>query len=342
MEEGCLCMNIDFSYTKRKIDIVSGHIFKGKNYRCNYVRFQSLYRNCAPGTENAELYLFEPKNEIKASALILHGLGSKNIKYLLWLGPHLANAGVSTGVLILPGNYTRVENNSVSGRSYIYPDIKTMYQFWEHGVIDTLSTIDMLEQYSHWKENNIIAGYCLGGMIATIVGAIDNRINHLLFMTTGGHLPRILHQSPATAFARKMFEKGYDTEYNLKDKNMLYNIYKEQFPEVKKMSFNDIVTNKNIHPLFKIDPISYAHLLDMKKVTFIDAFFDHTLPVLSRKMLHNEMATANTKVLPISHVNWLPFGYFLAKYMLYKLSFNSKEAKKALLTKEIIKNPLEK
>ncbi len=46
--------------------------------------------------------------------MVLHGLGSRNIKFLLWLGPHLANAGVNTSILILPGNYTRVENRSVS------------------------------------------------------------------------------------------------------------------------------------------------------------------------------------------------------------------------------------
>jgi hypothetical protein len=333
---------IDYSYTRKKVNTVSGHIFKGRNYRCNYVRFSSPYRNCAPGTENVELYLFEPKKEVRASALILHGLGSKNIKYLLWLGPHLASAGVSTGVLILPGNYTRVENNSVSGRSYLYPDIRVMYQFWEHGVIDTLSTIDMMEQSGNWKKNNIVVGYCLGGMISTIVGAIDQRINHLLFMTTGGHLPRILHQSPAAAFVRRMFAKGFDKGYYLSDKDTLYKIYDEQYPAVKEMSLDQILTDREIHPLFKVDPISYAHLLDMKKVTFIDAFFDHTLPVVSRKILYDEMQGANTKVLPISHVNWLPFGYFLAKYMLYKLDFNAKEANKALLTKEVIKNPLEK
>jgi len=82
--------------------------------------------------------------------------------------------------------------------------------------------------------------------------------------------------------------------------------------------------------------------LDMKKVTFIDAYFDSTLPIQSRKILYDEMYGANRKVLPISHVNWLPFGYFVAKYILHKLNINAKEAKKALLTKESIENPLEK
>ena len=335
-------MKIDFSYNKKNIDYVSGYFFKGKSYRCSYVRYNSLYRNPAPGTEKVEMYFFQPKKEIRASTLILHGLGSRNIKFLLWLGPHLANAGVSSTILILPGNYTRVENNSMSGRSYLYPDLNIMYQFWEHGVVDTLTTIDLLEQEGFWKKNNIILGYCLGGMLSTMVGAIDKRITHLLFMTTGGHMPRIIHQSPATAFARRMMEKGFKTSYNLSDMNVLYDIYDKQFPMVKKMSLEEIVSNEDIHPLFKIDPISYAHLLDMKKVTFIDAYFDSTLPVKSRKALYDEMYGANRKVLPISHVNWLPFGYPVAKYILHKLNINAKEAKKALLTREYIENPLEK
>ncbi len=51
------------------------------------MRYNSLYRNPAPGTETVELYNYQPKGEIKASSLILHGLGSRNIKFLLWLGP---------------------------------------------------------------------------------------------------------------------------------------------------------------------------------------------------------------------------------------------------------------
>lgn len=335
-------MRINFNYKKKKIDYVSGYIFKGKNYRCSYIRYKTLYENYSPGTENVEVYLYQPKKEAKASTLILHGLGSRNIKFLLWLGPHLANAGVNTSVLILPGNYTRVEDNSVSGKSYLYPHMNTMYRFWEHGVVDILTTIDLLEQANFWSVNNMVLGYCLGGMLSSIVGAIDSRINHLLFMTTGGHLPRILHESPATNFVRKMFKKGYKADFHLADREKLYKIYDEDFPIVRNMSLEEIVNSNRIHPLFKIDPISYAHLLDMKKVTFIDAYFDHTLPIQSRKILYNEMAGANRKVLPISHVNWLPFSYFLAKYMLHKLNINAKEIKRALLTREVMENPLEK
>lgn len=334
-------MIIDFSYRKKNIDFVSGYIFKGKNYRCSYIRYNSLYRNPALGTEKVELYNFHPKKNCRASTLVLHGLGSRNIKFLLWIGPQLASAGVNTTILIFPGNYTRVESGSVSGKSFLYPNIKTLYQFWEHAVVDTLSTIDLLEQENLWKDNNLVMGYCLGGMITTITAAIDNRINHKLFITTGGHLPRILHDSPTTAFVRKLFNSGYKTEYFLENKEKLYNVYEEQFLAVKKMGLKEIKNNKDIHPLFKIDPISYAHLLNMKDVTFIDAFFDSTLPLESRKYLYNEMKGAKRRILPISHVNWLPFQYILAKYILHKLNIYDRKTKKALLKTELIENPLD-
>ncbi len=335
-------MNINFEYKKTKIKYVSGYIFKGKGYRCSYVRYNTLFKNPAPGTELVEFYNFHPKKEAKASTLILHGLGSRNIKFLLWLGPHLASAGVNTSILILPGNYTRVEDNSVSGRSFLYPEMETMYRFWEHAVVDTLTTIDLLEELELWKPNSLLMGYCLGGMISTIVSAIDKRIAHTLFMTTGGHIPKILHESPATSFVRRIFSKDKNVEFDLSNKDKLYSLYEEQFPLVKNMTLEELLNNKEIHPLFKIDPMSYAHLIPMNKVTFIDAFFDSTLPIQSRAALYDEMKGSNRKVLPISHVNWLPFGYLLAKYMLHKVNITDKNSRKALLRKEKVEDPLQK
>lgn len=335
-------MKMNFEYNKRKIEYVSGYIFKGKGYRCSYFRYNTLYHNPAPGTEQVEFYNFHPKSEVKASTLILHGLGSRNIKFLLWLGPHLASAGVNTSILILPGNYTRVENNSVSGRSFLYPDMELMYQFWEHAVVDTLTTIDLLEDLGLWKPNSLLMGYCLGGMISTMVSAIDTRIAHTLFMATGGHIPKILHESPATSFVRRIFSTNKNIEFDLGNKDKLYSIYEEQFPIVKNMKLDELLSSNEIHPLLKIDPMSYAHLIDMKKVTFIDAFFDSTLPIKSRAALYDEMIGAKRRVLPISHVNWLPFGYLLAKYMLHKVHITDKNSRKALIRKEKIEDPLQK
>ncbi len=335
-------MNINFNYEKKKIDYISGDIYKGKNYRCNYIRYKSLYRDPAAGCETVELYNYRPKGEVRASTIVLHGLGSRNIKFLLWLGPHLASVGVNTTVLIMPGNYTRVDDGSVSGKSFLYPDMERMYRFWENAVVDVLSTIDLLEQLDLWKENNLLLGYCLGGMVSTIVSSLRSDIRHTIFMTTGGHVPSIMYESPAVAFVPKMVENGYKTEYKLHDKDYLFKTYKEEFPRVQKMSLEELLAAEDIHPLFKVDPISYAHLLDKKKLTFIDAYFDGTLSLTSRKLLYKEMEGAKRRVVPITHVSWLPFSYFLGKYILHKVNINDKESRKQFLKRETMEPPLNK
>ncbi len=326
-------MRADFSYSKTTIKSTEGYILKGALYRCNYIRFKTLYNSPALGTETVELYSFEPKKTSDSSVMLLHGLGSRNIKFLLWMGTHLASAGVHCVIPILPGNYTRVEHDSVSGRSFLYPKLDIMFNFWQHAIVDILSCIDFLEQRNKWKSNNCIMGYCLGGMLLSIAACIDKRINQSIFMTTGGNLPKILHESPAANFARKLFKEGFTDIHNLHDKSKLYDIYSKQLHKVKAMSLKDILLSDYIHPLFKIDPISYIHLLDKKNITFIDALFDETLPFGSRTSLFTEMKGARRYILPMTHVSWLPLERLLAQYILYKVNITDKWSIKQLSKK---------
>lgn len=334
-------MKIEFSYRKKPIVSSSGYIFKGRHYRCSYIRFPTLYENPEPGTETVELYNFEPKSEIRASLLILHGLGSSNIKFLLWMGKQLASAGINTTVPILPGIYTRVENRSVSGISYLYPHIPRMYKFWEHAVVDTFSIIDFLDQNDFWKRNNCLFGYCLGGMISSIVAVMDPRIYQTVFMTIGGHLPRIIFDSRVTLFARKIIQRGLKNEHFLHDKRKLYRIYQEQLPFVKRMSLHEILNNEEIHPLFRVDPLSYAHLLDQPRAVFIDALFDRSLPFQSRRLLYKEMTGTERYIVPIGHTSWLPFEYLLGRYIAHKVHVDGKNVAKRLIQRELIEDPMD-
>jgi hypothetical protein len=317
-------MKIDFNYNKKILKSIDGYIFKGALYRCSYTRFESLYRRPAPGTETVEIYNFEPKKQVNASVMLLQGLGSRNVKFLLWMGTHLASAGIHCSIPVLPGNYTRVEHGSVSGRSYLHPKLDVMFRFWEHAIVDIRSTIDLLEQKGLWQKNNCIMGYCLGGMLLSILCALDKRISQSIFMTTGGHLPKILHESPATSFARKQFNSSSQDIYKISDKKELYSLYDKQLPKIKNMSLHDILTDETSHPLFKIDPLSYAHFLDKSKTTFIDALLDETLPLKSRTSLYKEMKGSTRYIIPATHVSWLLFERFLAQYILFKVNINDK------------------
>jgi hypothetical protein len=327
-------MIVDFKYKKEKIDFLSGYIFKGKNYRCNYIKFASRYEGAKDGTKQVEVYNFQPKGEAKASAIIMQGLGSRNVKFLLWLATHLSSAGIISSVIIPPGNYTRVENGSVSGKNYLWPEINIMVPTWEHAVVDVMSTIDLLEQQNLWLKNNCIVGYCLGGMISCIVSALDNRINETIMVATGGHMAKIMHESRSTKFARKLMSKGYGSENFLNDKEKLYQVYDEQLPMINKMSLEEIIYNEEIHPMLKIDPLTYAHLLRQHRTTIIDALFDETLPMATRKLLFKELEDSKRIIMPFSHGTWLPFEYLLSLYILHRTKVNDRKAKKMLLRNE--------
>ena len=148
-------MIVDFKYKKGEIEFLSGYIFKGRNYRCNYIKYASRYEKAKDGTKQVEVYNFQPKGEVKASAIIMQGLGSRNVKFLLWMATHLSSAGISSSVIIPPGNYTRVENGSVSGKNYLWPEIEIMVPIWEHAVVDVMSTIDLLQQQGLWLKKQL-------------------------------------------------------------------------------------------------------------------------------------------------------------------------------------------
>ena len=327
-------MRVDFNYPKETIQYLSGYIFKGKHYRANYIRFPSKYKQCPQGTETVEVYQFQPKGKVHASAIILQGLGSKNVKFLLWMATHLSSAGISSTVVIPPGNYTRVENGSVSGKNYLWPEMETMVPTWEHAVVDVMTTIDFLQQENLWKKNNCIVGYCLGGMLSCILAAVDSRINETIMIATGGHMGRIMHESRSTKFARKLMEKGYGSRHNVNDKERIYQIYEEQIPRINNMTLEEIIESETIHPMLKIDPLTYAHLLKQKRTTIIDTYFDETLPRSTRKLLFKELEDARRFIVPFSHGTWLPFEFLLALYILHRMRVSDRQAKKTLLINE--------
>jgi hypothetical protein len=208
-----------------------------------------------------------------------------------------------------------------------------MFKFWEHAIVDIRSTIDLLEQKGLWKENNCIMGYCLGGMLLSILCSLDKRISQAVFMTTGGHMPKIIHESPAAIFARKYLKNVSEDIHLLSNKKALFSIYEKQLPKIKNMTLHDLLTDEITHPLFKIDPLSYAHFLDKSKVTFIDALLDETLPLKSRTSLFKEMKGATRYIIPTTHVSWLPFERFLAQYILFKVNINDKWSLKQIKKK---------
>ena len=335
-------MKPNFYYEKGRIEFTKGYIAKGRNLKSSIIKFESLYKKSPKGTEIVEIWNYEPRSNPVGSMIILHGLGTRNLKFLFWMASHLASAGINTSVLILPGNYTRTANNSVSGKDFFDTDIEKMFTFWENSIVDILSTIDFLKQEKIWMKNNLFFGYCLGGMFTVLINALTKEISKTLLMTVGGDIPKIFWESPVLKYARRNFKIGKGKEYYLNDKDKLYRVYKNDLEKVLKMKNIQELMESDVHPLIKIEPLAYAHFLDRNKFTMIDAIFDRALSISCRKDLWINLGKPKKKIIPTGHLSWLPFEYAIGKYILHLMGCLTPKRKRLLreriaLEEEILK-----
>lgn len=331
----------EFSYEKKKIKFTKGYIFKGKHFRCSVVKYPSFYKKAVEGTETVDIYHFSPKEHPVGSIIILHGLGTTNIPFLFWMGSHLAGAGLQASVMILPGNYTRTANNSTSGKDFFTPDIERLSLFWEQAVVDTRTTIDLLEQEGIWLENNCLFGYCLGGMISIIANALEDRIARTILMTVGGDISRIMWGSPVLKYTRRGFARGEGKNAFLNDREKLLGTFEKDMEKVRGFKDVEELITSDVHPLLKVDPMAYAPFVHTDKFTMIEALFDRALPKKSRRILWETLGKPKRHIVPMGHVSWFPFEYALGRFILNRMGIREAVRKRRLLEKTRIELPVD-
>ncbi|MCD6104261.1 MAG: alpha/beta hydrolase [Thermosipho sp. (in: Bacteria)] len=326
---------ISFEYTYQPPDFSSGYILKSRRFRVSFVKYKSMYKSPEKGTEMVETYIFEPKNDVAGTLLILHGLGTNNIPFLLWMGTHIANAGIRTVIPILPGNFTRVPHGSVSGKDYFSTNVKKATKFWEHAIVDVLSLVKFLKKNNLWHENNCLFGFCLGGMLSVILNAVSNDFKKTILMATGGDIATLVWYSPTLAFMRKEFKIGLGKNFNINIEKEFLSTFKEHIDKLNSFKTVEEMQKSDIHPFLKVDPVAYAKFVDSRKIIFIEAIFDKALPKRSRKLLWETLGKPEHHYIFSGHVTWLPFQYFLAKFILKKM--NVKEFRRQVRLLEKVK-----
>lgn len=313
---------VSFEYTGKVEEFTQGYILKAKKFRASYVRFNSLYPYPEKGTELMEYYLFDPKEEPVGILFILHGLGTSNIPFLLWMATHLANAGVRVVLPILPGNFTRVAHGSASGKDFFDTDVEKATKFWEQSVVDVLSTIEHIKAQGLWINNAHLFGFCLGGMVSVMINAIRNDFDKTILMTVGGEMATLMWHSPTLAFFRRSVEKLKSTgkiKHFIEDQKKMKEIFVKELELLKKFKSVEEMQKSNIHPYLKLDPIAYAQFVDKKKVIFVEALFDKALPLRSRKLLWYALGKPKRYIIPSGHVTWLPLQFLIARFILMNM-----------------------
>ncbi|MGQ9855249.1 MAG: alpha/beta hydrolase [Fervidobacterium sp.] len=327
---------VSFEYTGKIKDYTQGYIMKSKRFRGIYTRFHTLYPNPEKGTEIVEYYLFDPKEEPVGILFILHGLGTSNIPFLLWMATHLANANVRVVMPILPGNFTRVAHGSVSGKDFFDTDVEKATKFWEQSVVDVLTIVDHIKDQGLWVDNSHLFGFCLGGMVSVMINAFRNDFKRTILMTVGGEMATLMWHSPTLAYFRRSVEKlkaGGKIKHFIDDQKKFKEIFAQQLAELKRFRSVEEMQNSDIHPYLKLDPIAYAQFVDKNRIIFVEALFDKALPLRSRKLLWEALGRPRRYIIPSGHVTWLPFGFIVARFILQNMGIREFKKQMELLKK---------
>ncbi len=171
------------------------------------------------------------------------------------------------------------------------------FYFIKKSVSEIRGIIDFCQDKYKCKKVYLI-GASLGGIISTIVSAIDERIEKIVLLVSGGDFENITWRGLLRFTLRKDCSRR--TCHNL------HQIYKKL---LKWNLYQDI--EKLPRKCFIYDPLLFAPLLGDKKVLMINGLFDLIIPFFSVIELKEKIKNAEIIWYPGTHLSLYYFFPFL-------------------------------
>ena len=267
--------------------------------------------------ENEKLIfrVFENKKPLKGDIVFIHGIGPNNIKYLQWYAEYFSKQGYRTTMTILPYHYKRKDQNIIDGDPFYSADPDVCVELFHNAVKDVRKTIDYISDFQDFKNENLhVMGVSFGGIIATMLLALDDRINKGILTITGGNWRWINFHSPYTERVRKEYkEKG--NAYGCNGEEFCVKNYRNNPKEFILKNFSSVedIFEKSKIPCYQYDPISFAPFVD-NKVLFIKGKYDKIIPERSTDELYDLLPNAKMKKFPAGHKSSILFKRIIGRW----------------------------
>jgi cephalosporin-C deacetylase-like acetyl esterase len=228
-------------------------------YTVSRVRFPSPVDSPDPENNTVHGEYFDPIGfEGKRPAVVvLHILGS-DFPLSRYMAARLSDHGVAALFLKLPyyGERRPANGPGPVPTRFLSADIERTTLAMRQGVCDVRRGLAWLSSRSNVDPDHLgVSGISLGGIVSSLVAAIDPAVKEGVFLLAGGDLSRILWGMPETAEFRRSWEESGRTIRNLK-----------------------VLTDP-------LDPLTYAHRLACKRVFMIAGKVDEVVPPSSTHAL---------------------------------------------------------
>jgi hypothetical protein len=254
---------------------------------------------------NDKVYLLLKDTPKKSKACILvHGLGMEiGSKWDTYL--KIVPEAIGACYIDLP--YQRHRKTNIDLLTLFADGIST-FNFFKQGTFDIIKTVNILKKLGY-SEISII-GISLGSIFSIMAMALDDRIKKGVFLLSGGDHSILTWKSPVMYKVREIYKKkGITREKCLRARTLL-----SAFTESVKKDRNPFNIKTNIMCLY-FDPITFAPLIDTKKVLMINAFLDLIIPRKSTVRLHEALGKPKIIWFPATHVNLYIFKNRIISYI---------------------------
>ena len=219
----------------------------------------------------------------KAIILVHHRGG--NIKTLDAMAKIFANRGISALTMLMPYHGTRAPEGTKSGEFFTSANIKLTIDAFRQAVLEIHWATDWLETL-HSQIG--IVGISLGGIVAALACAHDDRLKTACICHSGADLAAVTFRGIATQKIKEAFERIGITEEELRT------YWKA------------------------IDPVNYIHKMKETHLLQLNTLQDTVFPLACQKKLSLAFKKSNVKY----RLSLFPFpcGHYSAgKYLLPKL-----------------------
>lgn len=252
----------------------------------------SFYRTSAA----AGIYLRPRSEKPVPLAILLHGMGDRNLVPLRLLARALATKGIACVIFFLAVHPTRIPEAARKHFPVLTPE--EWLEVYQTSVIEVRQLIDWAGGQPEIRSSSSIAvlGVSFGGFVSAIAMGVDERIAAGVFVISGGNSEKINRTGMLSAMLGTY--RRPDAEYR-----QIQESYMNYLAEVTEVGFENVSPPRQS---FLVDPLTFARRLRQRPVLMINALWDERIPRGAALDLWNESGRPLIKWFPATHATiWL-------------------------------------
>jgi hypothetical protein len=269
-------------------------------YKTGIISFVSPFSSGYPENDIVYVNFIEPKKEKFNAIILLHSLYEKEKGHTISFGISLSKEEFGVYLIHLPYHMRRTPKKYRSGQLFLTGNIERSINAYRQAIIDIMALCDYLCERKEIEKIGVI-GISLGAIILNTLMGIEKRIKAGVSILGGGNIHYIFIRSLITM---PLVIYGFFRGLRIRDYKKVAKDYIKFLKEVKEKGIENVECKWK---WFLIDPLTYAHLNQPRKVLLINGFFDLIIPFGAVIQLWNYLGRPEKLFIPSTHTTAIFF-----------------------------------